>query len=195
MMDRIEIVELLDDSSWEIVQSIIIKAHSDNISQGLVISSVLLSTEQLKRQLGQGKCFMAKKGDSVVGVAAVSIRNSNEWFSKDKIAHFMYDAILPDYRGQGIYRMLQEKRFEFVRQNSLSVVSTSTAANNKRMVKLLPKQGFKRAVFFRAPNLDHFSVKWVKWLDGRPSFLHCQAHYLYSVIKTRTRFFLNHLVK
>ena len=95
---------------------------------------------------------------------------------------------MSDYQGMGVYSALQNKRLEYVAEHGVRIITTHTAANNTKMLEILPKQGFYRAMMFRVPQLDHYSIIWVKWMSNRPCRFLIKAEYLKSVVATRLRF-------
>ncbi len=184
-MSEVIVMERPDFISWEDIRQTLADAHKNNIKHGLVVRSTTLSGDQLRKQVADGKCFVALDGNKLVGVAAVRIKTYNKWFCQGKVAHFLLDSVLPDYQGAGIYSQLQKKRYEYIEEEGISIITTNTAANNERMVKMLPKHGFHRAIMFHASDTDHFSITWVKWLKDEPSCITIWVHYLLSVIKVK----------
>ena len=196
------IVKKNDEISWDDVRNVIIEAHQENLSQGLVVSTTNMTSEQLKSQLGEGVCFLAVKdilsdnikSNEIIGVAALKIHNVKTWYIKGPVVHFMFGAVLPKYKGLGVYRKLQEVRYEYVRNHSISCITTSTAEKNYRMRKILNSQDFFPVRMFSASGLDHYSIRWVKWLDKRPySLWYLKYRYMRSLLYTKIRFTPNHI--
>ena len=187
-MGEIIVIERPDTVSWEDIRLSLVEAHTTNLRHGLVVRSTMLSADQLRNQVADGKCYVALDGDKLVGVAAVRIKSCHSWYCNGKVAHFLLDSVSTSYQGQGIYTLLQKKRYSYVQENDISVVTTNTAANNKRMVRMLPKHGFYRAVMFHAKDTDHFSITWVKWLKCKPSWFNRLLHYAYSVVRSKIQY-------
>ena len=195
------IIEKNDDFSWDEIRSVILKAHQENLSRGLVVSTTKMSVEQQKKQLGEGICFLAvkerqserEKAGEIIGVAALKIHNINTWYAKGPVAHFMFDAVLPEYKGHGIYRKLFETRYDYVRNHSASCITISTAEKNFRMRTILDKQGFCPVRMFSVPGLNHYSIRWVKWLCNKP-YPSCYIKFRYACSRfyTKIRFTSNH---
>lgn len=183
MSSSIQIIEKPDYVTWEDIRQTLVDAHKNNIERGLVVRSTTLTSDQLRDKVADGKCYVALDGNKVVGVAAVKIMNCNKWFCQGQVAHFFFGSVLVDYQGRGIYSLLQKKRYSFVEEKEINIITTNTAAENVRMVKMLPKLGFSRALLFRASDTDHFSIIWVKWLKEKPSIISCRFHYTLSVFK------------
>ncbi len=188
MKKKIVISERPDSVSWEDIRQALVEAHKKNLERGLIVRSTTLSAEQLREQVADGKCFVALDGGKVVGIAAVRIKSCNQWFCQEEVAHFLLDSVLTDYQGLGIYSLLQEKRYAYVNENGICIITTNTAANNERMVKMLPKQGFHRAVMFRITSSEHYSITWVQWLKGEPSPLKRCLNYAKTVLKAKFQY-------
>lgn len=186
-MNEIIVMERPDYVSWEDIRQTLADAHKNNINHGLVVRSTTLSGDQLREQVADGKCFVALDDDKVVGVAAVRIKPCNQWFFHGEVAHFLLGATLPNYQGKGIYSRLQECRYAYVKEKGVHIITTNTAANNERMVKMLPKHGFEQVVYFHGHGADHNSISWAKWLVGKPSKLTCRYHFIISKVVTLLR--------
>lgn len=193
-MKVISVIEKSDSITWEMIRETIIAAHGNNLSKGLVVRSTTMTTEQLANQVGDGKCFVAIDEGRVVGVAAVRIKDCNQWFCHSKVAHFLLDAVLPEYQGTGIYSKLQQKRYEFVEKSHVDIITTNTAATNKRMTTMLPAHGFHRALMFKVVDTDHFSITWVKWLRNAPASILCIYQYVKSMVLVKTRTVFHKLI-
>lgn len=190
-MNEIVIIEQPDSVSWEEIRNTLIEAHKENLKNGLVVRSTMLTPEQLREQVGDGKCFLAYDGDKLVGVAAVRIKQCHQWFCHGKVAHFLLDSVIIDYQGRGVYSLLQKSRYSYVEEKGISIITTHTAVNNQRMVSLLPKLGFRRASMFHAIDTDHYSIMWVKWLSDEPCKFSRWFHYGESLVMSRVRFFIH----
>lgn len=184
-MKDIVIIERPESLSWEEIRSTLVEAHRNNIDRGLVVRSTTLSANQLQEQVGDGKCYVALDGEVLVGMLAVRPKPCDLWFCHGTVAHFLLGAVLPQYQGMGIYSRLEEHCYAFAKEQGISIITLNTAANNVRMVKMLPKQGFCRAKLFHTSDTDHFSITWVKWLENAPSKALCWAHYMTSAIKAK----------
>lgn len=187
-MKEIRVTERPDNIDWENIRQVLLVAHKNNIDHGLVVRSTNLSSDQLREEVADGKCFVALDGNKLVGVAAVRIKPCDKWFCHGKVAHFLLDSVLYDYQRQGIYSQLQKKRFEYVEKEGISIITTNTAATNERMIRMLPKLGFHRALMFHTSDTDHFSITWVKWLNNEPSGFARWVHFTVSAIKIKLYF-------
>ena len=192
-MKEIVIIEKPDSVSWEEIRNTLIEAHRENLKNGLVVRSTMLTSEQLREQVGDGQCFLAYDGDELVGVSAVRIKQCNQWFCHGKVAHFLLDSVIIDYQGRGIYSLLQKARYSYVEEKGITIITTNTAENNKRMVSLLPKLGFHRAAMFHAIDTDHYSITWVKWLSEEPCKYIRWIRYGESLVKSKVRYFIHSL--
>lgn len=192
-MKGIVITEKTESVSWEEIKNTLREAHRDNLKNGLVVRSTMLNADQLREQVGDGKCFLAYDGDKLVGVSAVRIKLCNEWFCHGEVAHFLLDSVIIDYQGRGVYTLLQKARYSYVEEKGLTIITTHTAENNKRMVSLLPKLGFRRTALFHAIDTDHYSITWVKWLSEEPCMFTRWFHYSESLVKSKLKHFIHSL--
>lgn len=193
-MSSFTVKEKPDNVSWEDIKGVLYMAHENNRKHGLIVNSTRLTADQLKRQVGDGQCYVAFDGNKLIGVAAVKIKFSNCWFCHGNVAHFLLGSVLSDYQGMGVYSALQNKRLEYVSEHSINIITTHTAANNTKMLRILPRQGFHRAMMFRVPQLDHYSIIWVKWMSDRPCRFLIKTEYLKSVVTTKLRFAIKKLL-
>lgn len=190
------IIQKTDDIPWSDVKNVILAAHQENMSRGLVVSTIGMNEEQLKNQIGEGVCFLAIKDSlescsktaTIIGVAAIRMHNINTWYANGVTAHFIYGAVLPSYKGQGVYKALQKARYDYVSSLGVKCITTSTAEKNFRMREILKSQGFCPVRMFSVPGLNHYSIRWAKWLDKKPhSIWYIKARYLYSVLYAKMK--------
>lgn len=192
------VIEKNDNISWDAIQEVIKDAHSENISKGINMRTTRLSGSELKERVGNGTCFVALDADDrVVATAAVSIKMTNLWFAKGrKVASFMLLAILPECRGAGVMKMLDEKRLEFVKQNNLDVIIMDTAESNTKMIEIKQAHGYKKVSMFKSQYSKHFSVVMAKWLDKCPfSDYSIKYHYILQCVKVKTKTFIKSILK
>ena len=191
-MHDIIITERPDFVNWEDIRQTLAKAHKQNKEHGLIVRSTTLTADQLREQVADGKCYVALDGKKVIGVAAVRIKSCDKWFCHGLVAHFLLDSVLTEYQGYGVYSKMQRKRYEYVEEQGINIITTNTAANNKRMVKMLPKHGFRRAVMFRTSGSNHYSITWVRWFKDEPFIIKRLFYYYHSVFNTVLRRLLHH---
>ena len=119
----------------------------------------------MKEKVGNGECFVAMIDGEVIGTGSVSIREHNFWFSKGRLAYFLFDAILPKYQGLGIYSKIDLEREKFVKSLGINVIYTHTSYSNKKMQKIKKNFGYQLVRFSAFSNTNYYSVTLAKWLN------------------------------
>ena len=168
-MNDIQFMEKPDWVSWDDVMDCIQAADTVNQKKGLHMHIAEVKPDEMKEDLKDGKCFVALCDNKVVGTTSYKIRNLRRWYRFGKVIYHDYEGIRPEFRGTDVYLNLCELKYNDVIKTGIRVLQCHTAAQNKTMIKLNLKYGFK-LVFFR-PNkigLDYYSVTMVKWEDGCP---------------------------
>ena len=175
--------------SFEVIRNVLQRAHKQNFDKGIVMTTPTLSAEQLEEKIGpDGKCFIALKGDEVVGTASFRIREINRWYHTGKTAEFIMDAIVPEYQGNHIFPMLEEARINALKDIGIKTVRFDTAEKNRRRQKLALKNDFDY-VDFVSFNANHYSVVMFRWLEKRPfPKAWCLFRYYRKKIHLKARF-------
>lgn len=169
-MDEIKFMEKPEWVSWEDVSECIYRSHQTNKSHGFEMVNANITADELKSDLKEGHCFVALEGNRVVGTASIKFfKNKRKWWTKDMVAYYCYDAILPEYRGTDVFFGLNEIRRLCFKQSGVRIHQFHTAEYNKTVLKINEKGGFKKVQY--APTgkgAKYYSVTMVKWMDGCP---------------------------
>lgn len=183
---EIQIVEKPDWVSWEDIHNLLVEAHNENVSNGMIMRTVTQTGAELEERVGSGVCYIALEKGKLVGCAAIAVKDINTWFHKGQAAKLMLGAILPNYQGCGIYDMLQEKRYEYAKQYGVKVLMMDTAEHNTKMQHILKGKGFRYVSCFASPYSKHYSVVMAMWFDGCPfSKLYCWFKYHIKKIRLK----------
>lgn len=184
----IQIVEKPDWVSWDGIHGVLYEAHAENRSKGINMRKPSLPGEEIKKEIGDdGVMLVAMDGEKVVGTAALLVKKGNAWYNKEVYGYLCFDAIIPSYRGKGIYGALCEKREEIARKKGIDRLSFDTHLDNTPVIGINKKQGFK-PVSIKVLH-DHWNVVLFKWLDGCPfSEKRIERKYKMSGLLTRIRF-------
>ena len=190
----VQIVEKPEWVSWDEIHDVIWKAHEDNRTHGINMRLPSLSGEEIREHIeGVGKMFVALDDDKVVGTAAVKTRKTDLWCGKGEYAYFCFAAVLPQYRGQGIYKQLYEMREMESRKNGFTRTMFDTHENNTHMIEIGLRAGYRK-VSYKLCN-DHCNIVFVKWLDGCPyTDSRCRVEFAKQVLKTKVKSFLRPIV-
>jgi len=187
----VQIVEKPDWVSWDEIHHVIWKAHEANRQRGINMKFPSLPGEEIKKRIeGNGKMFVALDGNKVVGTAAIRTKKTNLWCGKGEYAYLCFASVLPEYRGQGIYKQLCICREKESLKEGISRVMFDTHEKNVRMEEINLKYGYKKVSYKRCN--DHCNIIFVKWLDGCPySDAHCRWRFFISKMKVYAKSFLS----
>ena len=105
-MNNIVYQEKTENISWEEIKSVLVAAHAQNVSKGIVMRYPSLPAAEIAKKIkdGNGKMFVALDCGKLVGVSAYIIKRSNVWYSDTDFMYKCFSAVLPEYGGKGIYR-------------------------------------------------------------------------------------------
>lgn len=169
-MEEIKVMPKPEWVSWDAIRDLLLAAHKKNIEKGIKMNTTTMSGEDLKKRLGEeGRCFVAFCGDQLVGTTSVGISVGKNWYDKGKIiSKGALSAILPKFQGMGILEEMNELRDAYIAEKGVQVMEGDTPEENMVVRKFVAKNGFKEVRYFPASHQNHFSVYFVKWLEGCP---------------------------
>jgi len=169
-MDEIKVMPKPDWVSWDDIHEVILAAHKKNIEKGLVMNTTTFSGEEIKEYLGEdGRCYVAFCGDKLVGTTSVRIAIGKSWYDKGKkVAKEGLTAVLKQYQGLGIVGEMNKCRDKYLEEIGVQMFVGDTPENNTIIRKLVADNGYKEVRYFSASHQNHFSVCFVKWLEGCP---------------------------
>lgn len=167
-MDRIQYIEKPDWISWDAVMECLRKSHETNNQHGIHMLSQNMTGRELQDDIGTGKCFVALKGEQVIGTASVKFMRLNKWWGKDNlIAYLCHAGILKEFQGTAVFIGLYRLRDKFVNESGVEIVQTNTAEHNEGVLKLHLMRGFKYVQFSATgKGASYYSIIMVKWLKG-----------------------------
>lgn len=168
-MEEIRVMQKPDGISWDDIHELLLAAHKKNVEKGMVMRIPHLSGEELEKKVGEnGRCFVALADEKLVGTTSVSFYHGRSWYDKNKlVAHSMLSAILPKYQGIGITDDLNRLRDAYIREMGAEMIQADTAEDNIVVLKNAKRNGFVN-VAYHAYKTDHYSIFFVKWLNGCP---------------------------
>ena len=189
-MAQVEIVPKPDWVSWEDVQQCLMQAHDDIRAQGIAMAHHRWPTEKIQRYMEDGGIlFVALDGEKLVGTAGLGKQNLRFWYEIGKCGNVCFDCVLPEYAGQGIFRMLDAERERYAREQGYDILLFDTHSRNERRLRIARAAGYRKVRYFRAFSKDHFNVIMVKWLGACPfSGATIRVRYLLSKLLTRIQY-------
>lgn len=197
MADNIQIIEKPDGVTWDDIKQCLVEAHTVNRAKGINMSHYQWPTEKIKESLGEkGIVLVALDGRRLVGTAAIGDRVGKTWYTRGSYAYICFDAVIPEYSGKGIFKLLDSKREQLAMKLGYKTLVFDTHSKNVHRQEIAFKNGFRLVRFFRAASKDHYSVVMAKWLDGRPyTKAYCWWKYYCSLIKVKTLAFYSKFIR
>ena len=187
MNSEIQIIEKPDWVSWDEIHNVLWKAHEQNRQKGIVMQLPALSAAELQKHVDGGKMYVAMDGNKVVGTLALIIKEGKQWYNKGRYGYLCLGAVLPDYSGKGVFRLLYDVAEKEAQQHRLSVLIRDTNEKNARMLKISKKEGYHFVAYIAYR--DHFNIVRAKWLQPcsfSPRYI--KFRFFLSIIYLKTRF-------
>lgn len=187
MNSKIQIIEKPEFISWDEIHDVLWKAHEQNRQKGIVMQLPALSAAELQKHVDGGKMFVAMDGNKVVGTLALIIKEGKQWYNKGRYGYLCLGAVLPDYSGKGVFRLLYDVAEKEAKQHRLSVLTRDTNEKNARMLKISKKEGYHFVAYIAYR--DHFNIVRAKWLQPCSfSPWYIKFRFYLSKIYLKTRF-------
>lgn len=190
----VQVIEKPDWVSWDEIHEVIWKAHEANRQQGINMRFPSLPGEEIRKRVeGKGKMFIALDGDKVVGTDAIIIKKASLWCGKGDYAYQCFASVLPEYGGQGVYKQLNNCIERECIDRGLSRIMFDTNERNSHIAEINVKHGYKK-VSYKLYG-DHFSIVFVKWLDGCPySDARCRFEFFRQKLMVKVKDVIHSLV-
>lgn len=155
--------------TWEAVKECLLRAHEPNRAKGIVMHNQYMRPDEFEGHLKDAHCFVALKGEEVVGFMAFKILKCKKWWAKGQnVIYNCMDAIIPEYQGSDVYLELRRFREQHIKETGLRIIQSTTAENNTMVLKISAKRGGKNVRLIASSDTDYYSVVMVRWLDGCP---------------------------
>lgn len=159
-----------DYISWDEVQECHRKAHEKNNKKGFQMQAQTLTGEDLKKDVGDGYCFVALDGEKVVGTVSLKFSKSKfHWWTRQMVAYTCNDGILPEYWGTDVFFGLDNLRNRYITESGAKIRQCNTAESNKSVIKLCKRGGYKLVQYSATgKGASYYSVILALWEDGCP---------------------------
>jgi hypothetical protein len=169
MNTDIQIVEKPDWVSWEEIKQCLTESHAENRAKGINMAHYQWPAEKIQASIGEkGEMLVALDGNKLVGTAAFMEENRPYWYIRNKYAYVCFDGVITGYSGKGLFRLLDTKREELVKDKGYDMLVFDTHIDNHHRQKIALKNGYKYVRYFMAQSGDHCNVVMAKWLSECP---------------------------
>ena len=189
MESNIQIVEKPDWVTWDDIKQCLFEVHAVNRSKGINMTHYQWPAEKIKEFIGeQGTILVALDGNKLIGSAAIKEGSKSHWYVSGKYAFVCFDGVMPEYSGQGIFRLLDSKREDKAKELGYDVLVFDTHEKNTYRQRIALKNGYRYVRYSLVSTKDHFNVVMAKWLNGCPySERFCKWKYFISKLQTKLK--------
>lgn len=185
---QIVLLEKLPDMTYSDISHILQESHSKAKSDsGIEMSTNGVTPFQIQEKVekNNGKVFVAMEDGVPVATVTLLQRHINTWYAKGVVGKTCFIATLPTYQRRGYSAELINRATEHARQNGFVAMNVVLAANNIPSLRLQQKLGYVAHTFCKYPNLNHFSIQMVKYLEEpQVSLVMLKFHFLLSKFLT-----------
>jgi len=94
----------------------------------------------------QASLMVAEHQGRVVGSGYVQLRQSKDYFKHDRHAYLGFMYVLPDYRGQGINKMIIKQLMAWSTAQGVNDFSLEVYAGNNSAIRAYEKLGFEPSI-------------------------------------------------
>lgn len=190
-MSEIQFMVKPDWVSWEDVCDCISKANTVNDKKGFHMLFADIKPDTIRKKMEDGVCFVALYNGKVVGTTSYRVLRKKTWWVRGKVIYHCYDAVLPEFRGTDVYIGINKLKYDSVKATGLKIQQFYTAEQNRPVIKLNLRYGFK-LISFRptTKGAKYYSVSMVKWDDGCP-YPDWFLKIMYNLSKWYSRTFYN----
>ncbi len=134
------------NSDWKIIQKLnnyvfeSDKDHDDDLNMMWPFSKNGIDYYKKLANGKYGKCFIAYLGKIPVGYVALSKKDFG--YRKSKYVEIENIGVVPEYRSQGIGKILMEKTVEWAKNQKATKLYVSAYWGNKKAINYYKKNGF-----------------------------------------------------
>lgn len=175
-----------DDSiSWDEIQHVIYRSHESNRENGVDIRNAHLSPEEISTSIGSdGKCYVALDNNHVVGTCSIAFKDKNTWYAKGKTAYMTLEAVLPEYKGNHIFKNLSELRNKYLESIGCNMCYMNVAEHNHIRRQIAKREGFIPVGIYFNPYNPHNYLTYCRWFIKPPfSIWYIKYKYYSSLLK------------
>lgn len=188
--DKIKIIIKPDYITWEEITEVIHQAFIEKKEKGMNYLGSYQTVEITKKRVGDGICLVALLNKKVVGTMTVKFfkptRKGKKWHNETMYAYASQDAVLPEYKGLGIGRKLQNKRIEICQENNVDELLMHTSTYAQDILNWWKRQGAQKIELISGTATNYYSIRMRLPICGRKFNKYYVAYkYYLSVIKCR----------
>ena len=168
-MKEVVITKKTDDITFEMIQTILTKAHASNKEKGLLYATASQTVDKLKSKIGENDtCFVALVDGQLAATVTVSFRGLNYWYHNGNVAIIKLLGVDPEFKGMHISSKLIEACLAEAEKRGEKIVVADSAEHNEILKNLVLGYGFLTTDYGLYAANNFYTNVYVKWLDGCP---------------------------
>lgn len=169
-MEEIRIIEKPDWVTWDEIAECIKVSQATNKKKGFDMSFGHYTGDQLRDSVNGGYTFVAlNEENKVLATVSLKISRLHSWWCRGKAGFHCMESVLPEYRGTDVYFDLHHQLALKESQLGLKLLWASTHENNKTILRLSAKDGWKKMQYSASgKNCFYYSIIIAKWLQECP---------------------------
>lgn len=187
------LVKELSETKYTIkdIHDFIKTVYEKRADEGIHFQALYKSTESIEQRINDshGIVFVAvdEQSQELLGTGTILFHYDENHIP---YAGFILEAVRPDVQGQGIGKMLKQRREECAKERGCHYIMSSTASNAESSIKYHLKSGAKKYGFSSAKNSDYYSIYFRKDIVSsfKGSALYCFIRYQVTKAKTKLLF-------
>lgn len=181
---EITIKERTEDISFEEIAKLVRKAYSVWDEKGYDYAARNYTAEDIERVSKGGTVLIALADGKAVGTLIYYLGRKYKDLGTVNSVHSHIAAVLPEYKGNRIGRMLFEKMFTDAKKAGCGEYVGDTCAENKKLLEWYKRMGCEVVSYTSFPNTSYYSVVFLKPLNNKYSKAFYISHRIKGWIKT-----------
>ena len=174
-MDGLVISRKPDYISWDELATCQQHAHESNKVNGIFMKSANYTANELRNAVKDGISLVAlDDSGKLVGELSIIYKEVCRWWYKGTAAYICYVAVIPEYKGKGVYSALSKYATNIIMKDGVEVQYLITHVNNKSAQKAYERDGYLPVRFSPGSKSDYYSVEMAKWLGTNKNRLICR---------------------
>lgn len=185
-MSKINVMIKPDNISWEELAYCQQKAHEVNHSNSVIMNCSTFTGKQLQEAVKNGITLVATNdtGD-LMGTLSICWNEVNRLWYRGLAAYICFVAVLPEYKGKGVYRELANYATNEIKKRGINVEYLNTHEKNYTARRIYENNGYRCVRFSPGSGTDYYSIEMAKFLNGRKKKVSMQIMFLLSEFYVR----------
>lgn len=187
-IEKLQIIEKPDYISWEEITELLHAAFKERKDQGLSYLATRQSVETTKQRVADGICLVALYDNKLVGTVTLQINKiidqKRKWYHESSYAYSKQLAVLPEFKGKGIGKALQNARLQICFDNNVDALIFDTSHKAESLISRFLWLGAQKIDFISHSTTNYYSIVFRIPIKGKNiNKLYCGFRYYLSMIR------------